>query len=149
MEIKEQLAEDMKQAMKDKDAGKLRLAVIRMVRASIKNAEIQLKTSLNEMQILDIIAKEVKLRRDAVEEFRKAERTDLVDTYEQEIAVLIKYLPEQLSEGEIRELVKLAIEETRAASAKDMGKVMSALLPKVKGRADTKFVNSVVREFLK
>lgn len=99
MEIKEQLTEDMKQSMKEKDAGKLRLAVIRMVRASIKNTEIQLKINLTEPQILDIIAKEVKLRRDAAEEFRKVERTDLVDTYEQEIAVLLKYLPAQLSEG--------------------------------------------------
>lgn len=81
MEIKERLAEDMKQAMKDKDAGKLRLVVIRMVRASIKNAEIQLKTNLDETQILDIVAKEVNLRRDAAEEFRKAERTDLYKTH--------------------------------------------------------------------
>ena len=148
MSLKEQLAEDMKQAMKDKEAGKLRLSVIRMVRASIKNVEIDRKQELSEEEVVDVVAKEVKMRRDSMEEFKKANRLDLVENLEQEISVLVKYLPEQLSEDEVRALVKEAVEQTQATGPKEMGKVMAALMPKVKGRADGKLVNSIVREML-
>ncbi|WP_425057570.1 putative protein YqeY [Sporomusa carbonis] len=148
MSIKDRLTEDMKQAMKDKEAGKLRLSVIRMVRASIKNVEIDRKKELSEEEVLDVLAKEVKMRRDSIEEFNKGNRPDLVATLEQEIDILMQYLPQQLSEQEVRELVAEAVKATQAASAKDMGKVMAVLMPKVKGRADGKMVNSVVREFL-
>lgn len=149
MSIKEQLTNDMKQAMKDKEAGKLRLSVIRMVRASIKNSEIDQKKELSDAEVLDVLAKETKMRRDALEEFKKAERPDLVANLEQEIAILMQYLPEQLTETEIRDLVAAAVEQTQAASAKDMGKVMAVLMPKIKGRADGKQVNAIVRELLK
>ncbi|MDF2571963.1 MAG: yqeY [Sporomusa sp.] len=148
MSIKDKLTEDMKQAMKDKEAGKLRLSVIRMVRASIKNVEIDKKKELAEEEVLDVLAKEVKMRRDSIEEFNKGNRPDLVETIEREIDILMQYLPEQLSEQEVRVLVAEAVKEAQAASAKDMGKVMAVLMPKVKGRADGKLVNSVVREFL-
>ncbi len=148
MSLKEQLAEDMKQAMKDKEAGKLRLSVIRMVRASIKNVEIDRKQELSEEEVVDVVAKEMKMRRDSMEEFKKANRLDLVENLEQEISVLVKYLPEQLSEDEVRALVKEAVEQTQATGPKEMGKVMAALMPKVKGRADGKLVNSIVREML-
>lgn len=148
MSLKEQLAEDMKQAMKDKEAGKLRLSVIRMVRASIKNVEIDRKQELSEEEVVDVVAKEMKMRRDSMEEFKKANRLDLVENLEQEISVLVKYLPEQLSEDEVRALVKEAVEQTQATGHKEMGKVMAALMPKVKGRADGKLVNSIVREML-
>lgn len=148
MSIKDKLTEDMKQAMKDKEAGKLRLSVIRMVRASIKNVEIDKKKELTEEEVLDVLAKEVKMRRDSIEEFNKGNRPDLVETIEQEIDILMQYLPEQLSEQEVRVLVAEAVTEVQAASAKDMGKVMAVLMPKVKGRADGKLVNNVVREFL-
>ncbi|HWR42753.1 GatB/YqeY domain-containing protein [Sporomusa sp.] len=148
MSIKDKLTEDMKQAMKDKEAGKLRLSVIRMVRASIKNVEIDKKKELAEEEVLDVLAKEVKMRRDSIEEFKKGNRPDLVETIEREIDILMQYLPEQLSEQEVRVLVAEAVKVAQAANAKDMGKVMAVLMPKVKGRADGKLVNSVVREFL-
>jgi len=139
----------MKQAMKDKEAGKLRLSVIRMVRASIKNAEIERKKELSDAEVLDVIAKEVKMRRDALEEYKKADRPDLIENLEKEIAILMQYLPEQLSETEIRGLVAAAVAQTQAASIKDIGKVMAVLMPQIKGRADGKIVNAIVREMLK
>lgn len=148
MSLKEQLTEDMKQAMKAKEAGKLRLSVIRMVRSAIKNVEIDSKKELSEEGVLDIVSKEVKMRRDSMEEFKKADRQDLVDQLEQEIAILLPYLPQQLTEAEVRALVSEAVATSGAASPKDMGKVMALLMPKVKGRADGKLVNNIVRESL-
>lgn len=148
MSVKERLNEDMKQAMKEKEAGKFRLSVIRMVRSSIKNAEIDRKRECLEEEVLDIIAKEVKLRRDAAEEFSKGNRPDLVDNVQREAAILMDYLPPQLSEPEVRALVAAAVTQTGATSAKDMGKVMAALMPQVKGRADGKMVNVIVKEML-
>lgn len=148
MSLKEQLTEDMKQAMKEREAGKQRLSVIRMVRAAIKKVEIDTKTELAEDGVLDIIAKEVKMRRDSLEEFKKGGREDLVAQMEQEIAILTPYLPEQLGEEAIRSLVREAITESGASGPKEMGKVMAVLMPKVKGRADGKLVNSIVRELL-
>ena len=148
MSLKERLTEDMKQAMKDKAAGKLRLSVIRMVRANIKNVEIDKKKELSEEEVLEVVAKEVKTRRDSLEEFQKANRPDLEQSLEQEIAILTQYLPEQLSEAEVRKLVTEAVTATQALTPKDMGKVMAVLMPKVKGRADGKMVNTIVREML-
>ncbi len=148
MSVKERLNEDMKQAMKEKEAGKFRLSVIRMVRSSIKNAEIDRKRECLEEEVLDIIAKEVKLRRDAAEGFSKGNRPDLVDNVQREAAILMDYLPPQLSEPEVRALVAAAVTQTGATSAKDMGKVMAALMPQVKGRADGKMVNVIVKEML-
>ena len=148
MSLKVRLTEDMKQAMKDKEVGKLRLSVIRMVRANIKNVEIDRKQELTDDEVLDVVAKEVKMRRDAMEEFKKASRPDLVESLEQELAVLVDYLPEQLSEAAVRALVESAVAETQAVSPKEMGKVMAVLMPKVKGRADGKLINSIVREML-
>ncbi len=148
MSIKDRLTDDMKQAMKDKEAGKLRLSVIRMVRANIKYVEIDKKRELSEEEVLDVLAKEVKMRRDSMEEFKKGNRPDLVETLEQEIDILMQYLPQQLNEQEVRILVAEAVKEAQAINAKDMGKVMAVLMPKVKGRADGKLVNNIVREFL-
>lgn len=148
MSLKEQLTEDMKQAMKAKEEGKLRLSVIRMVRAAIKNVEINEKRELSDDDVLSIVAKEVKMRNDSMDEFKKANRQDLVDQLELEIAVLMHYLPQQLTEAEIRDLVSEAVAASGATSSKDMGKVMALLMPKVKGRADGKLVNTVVREAL-
>jgi uncharacterized protein YqeY len=148
MSLKERLTEDMKQAMRDKEAGKLRLSVIRMVRANIKNVEIDSKKELSEDEVLAIVAKEVKMRRDSIEEFTKGNRHDLVENLVLEIEILMNYLPEQLSESEIRTLVEQTVSEVNAVSPKDMGKVMAVLSPKVKGRADGKVVNAIVREML-
>lgn len=148
MSLKDKLTEDMKQAMKDKEAGKLRLSVIRMVRAAIKNVEIDTKAELAEEDVIAIVAKEVKMRRDSMEEFKKGQRDDLVEQLEQEIEVLLPYLPQQLTEAEVREIVTEAVAIAGATSSKDMGKVMAVLMPKVKGRADGKLVNNIVRELL-
>ena len=148
MSLKDKLTEDMKQAMKAREAGKLSLSVIRMVRANIKYAEIELKKDLNDEQVLDVLSKEVKMRRDSMSEFAKGYRPDLVEDLEREIEVLMHYLPEQLSEAEIRLLVKDAVTKSGASTAKEMGKVMAILMPSVKGKADGKLVNTIVREML-
>lgn len=148
MSLKEQLMEDMKEAMKAKEAGRCRLSVIRMVRSAIRQAEIDGKKELDDEGIVSIISKEVKSRKDSLEEFRKGNRADLVQETEEEIAVLLPYLPQQLSEDEIRALVEEALQATGATTRKDMGKVMSVLMPKVKGRADGSLVNRIVSEKL-
>lgn len=146
MSLKEQLAADMKEAMKAHD--KDRLAVIRMVRGAVRQQEIDGKTELDDNGVIAVISKEVKMRRDSIDEFKKGNRQDLVDKTQAEIDVLMPYLPAQLSEDEVRELVKAAVEQTGATTAKDMGKVMGVLMPKVKGRADGKMVNTIVKSFL-
>ena len=148
MALRDRLTEDMKQAMKDKEAGKLKLSVIRMVRSAAKNVEIDRRKELDDNELLEVVAKEVKMRRDSLDEFRKADRPELLATLEQEIAILMEYLPEQMSEAEVRTLVIQAVADAQAASVKDMGKVMALLMPKVKGRADGKLVNSIVKELL-
>ena len=149
MSIKDLLTEDMKQAMKDKESGKLRLSVIRMARANIKNIEIDEKRELNDDEVLAVLMKEVKMRQDSLEEFTKAGREEPAEQAKQEIAILRKYLPEQLSDEELKALVEEAVAETGAAGPKDMGKVMAALMPKTRGRADGKRINTMVRELLK
>ncbi|MBU2701497.1 putative protein YqeY [Sporomusaceae bacterium BoRhaA] len=148
MSLKDKLTADMKSAMKEKEAGKLRLSVIRMVRANIKYAEIEQKTELTDEQVLDVLTKEVKMRRDSIEEFTKGNRPELVENLEREIEVLMHYLPKQLSEAEIRTLAQAAVTKSGASTAKEMGKVMAILMPSVKGKADGKLVNTIVRELL-
>ena len=148
MTLRDRLTEDMKQAMKDKEAGKLKLSVIRMVRSAAKNIEIDRHKELDDNELLEVVTKEVKMRKDSLEEFRKANRPDLLAALEQEIANLMEYLPEQMTEAEVRSLVTQAVADAQASSPKDMGKVMALLIPKVKGRADGKLVNSLVKELL-
>lgn len=148
MSLQNQLTEDMKSAMKAGEAGKLRLSVIRMVRAAIKNAEIDRRAALSDDEVLDVIAKEIKQRRDTIEDFQRGGRPDLVQKNQDEIAILSAYLPQQLSAEEVRELARTAISATGASGPKDMGKVMSALMPHTRGRADGRLVNQVVKELL-
>lgn len=148
MSLKDRLVEDMKVAMKAKEEGKVKLSVIRMARAAIKNAEIDKKQEFNDEQVIEILAREVKMRRDAIAEFSKANRPEMVQALEEEIAILMEYLPQQLSEGEIRQLAEEIIAAVGAQGPKDLGKVMGALTPKTKGRADGKLVNQIVRELL-
>lgn len=148
MNLKDRLVADMKDAMKAKQEGKLRLSVIRMARASIKNAEIDKKRELSEEEVIEVLAREVKMRRDSIEEYVKANRQDVVDQLNEEIRILMPYLPEQLSETEIRNLVQEALQATGAQGPKEMGKVMGYLMPKVKGKADGKLVNQIVKEAL-
>lgn len=149
MSIKDQLTEDMKQAMKDRENGKLRLSVIRMVRANIKNVEINDKKELTDDEVLAVLMKEVKMRQDSLEEFQKAGRSELVAQAEEEIKILQKYLPEALSDEELKGIVAEVVAEVGAATMKDMGKVMPAVMAKTKGRADGKRINAMVRELLK
>jgi len=146
MNLSDRLTDDMKQAMKDKD--KLRLSTIRMVRASALNLEKELHRSLDDNEMLDILSREIKQRKDSLQEFKKAGRDDLVENLAAEIDIISKYLPEQLTEEEIQEIVRQTIQELGASSKADMGKVMGALVPKTKGRADGKLVNQVVQQFL-
>ena len=148
MSLKEKLTADMKEAMKAREEGRQRLGVIRMVRGVIRQQEIDGQKELDDDAVLAVISKEVKQRRDSIEEFKKGGREDLVAQNEAEIAVLMAYLPQQMAEGEIRKLVQDAIAATGASSPKEMGKVMKELMPKVKGRADGKLVNQIVRELL-
>ncbi|MGI6119203.1 MAG: GatB/YqeY domain-containing protein [Desulfosporosinus sp.] len=148
MTLKERLVEDMKVAMKAKEEGKVRLSVIRMARAAIKNAEIDKKVEFNDDQVIEVLAREVKQRRDSLEAYKNAGRPEMVKELEEELKILMAYLPQQLSEGEIRQLVQETIAIVGAKSPKDLGKVMGALAPKTKGRADGKLVNQMVREIL-
>ena len=146
MDLSQRLNEDMKQAMKSQD--KFKLSTIRMVRSAIKNVEIDERRTLNDDEVLEILSREIKQRKDALHEFEKAGRGDLADGVRAEIDILTPYLPAQLSEEEIKVIVQETIQETGASSKADMGKVMGALMPKVKGRADGKLVNSVVQQCL-
>lgn len=137
---------DMKAAMKARD--KLKVDTIRMANAAIKNAEINGKKELNDLEVIDIVAREIKMRRDALEEYKKADRPEASAKLEQEIHILMGYMPEQLSEDEIRHIVQDTINQTGAQGPKDMGKVMGALMSKVKGKADGKVVSNMVKELL-
>lgn len=136
----------MKQAMKNKD--KLKLSVIRMVRSAIKNAEIESKSTLSDDEIITVLNRELKQRRDSLQEFKNAGREDLVEGLLAEIEILHQYLPEQLSEQELKDIIQSVINEVGATSKKDMGKVMGALIPKINGRADGKLASQLVQEYL-
>ncbi len=144
--LKEQLMEDLKAAMKDKDD--LRKNVVQMVRAGVLQVEKDKQITLDEEGILDVIAKEVKKRRDVLPEFEKAERTDLIEATKREIEILLAYLPSQLTEEELDKIVSETVSQVGASSMKEMGKVMAALMPKIKGRADGKTVNELVKKHL-
>lgn len=146
MVLKDQLQADLKTAMKNKD--KITKSTITMIRAAVLQVEKDQKVVLGDKQILEIIAKQLKQRRDGLAEFEKAQRDDLIQQTLAEIAVIESYLPTQLTIDQIRVIVNETIQETGAVDAKDMGKIMGALMPKVKGRADGKLVNQVVRESL-
>jgi len=146
MSMKETLAADMKTAMKEKDVTKKR--TVQMVRAAILQKEKDERIVLNDNDVIEVIAKEVKSRKDVLPEYRKSGRDDLIADLEQEIAILMDYLPPQLSQDELTEIVKEGIKETNASSMKEMGKIMAYVMPKITGRADGKAVNAIVRELL-
>lgn len=146
MSLKEQLMDDLKTAMRDKDV--VRKNAVQMVRAAVLQTEKDQKIVLDDEGVLEIVAREVKKRKDVLPEYQKSGREDLIQDLEKEIQVLMAYLPEQLTEDEIRQIVEETVKEVGAASMKDMGKVMQALMPKTKGRADGKTVNSLVKQIL-
>ncbi|MBV4419972.1 GatB/YqeY domain-containing protein [Clostridium tyrobutyricum] len=146
MSLKERLQEDWKQALKSKD--KFKAGTISMARAAVLLVEKTDRKQLDDEQIIGILAKEVKQRREAVLEFKKGNRQDLVDNAENEIKILLSYLPQQLNEEEISEIVHQAVNEVGANSIKDMKKVMAIVVPKTKGRADGKLVSQIVKQYL-
>ncbi|AKS38962.1 MULTISPECIES: GatB/YqeY domain-containing protein [Anoxybacillus] len=146
MSLLERLNNDMKQAMKNKEKDKL--SVIRMVKSALQNEAIKLGKTLTEDEELTVLSRELKQRKDSLQEFEKAGRTDLVDKVKEEITVLELYMPKQLSEEELVQIVKETIAEVGASSKADMGKVMGAIMPKVKGKADGSLVNKLVQQHL-
>lgn len=146
MSLKQKLQEDLKSSMKNKDA--IKKSVITLIRSSIKQYEVDNRVELQDDEIVDLIAKQLKQTRDSREEFAKAGRDDLVSKAEAEIEVLKEYLPQQLSEEELNEIVISTISEVGATSMKDMKKVMTSIMPKVKGRADGKLINELVKKNL-
>ncbi|MBB5324757.1 hypothetical protein HNQ34_001855 [Anoxybacillus tepidamans] len=146
MGLLERLNDDMKQAMKNKE--KEKLSVIRMVKAALQNEAIKLGKPLSEDEELTVLSRELKQRKDSLQEFENAGRSDLVDKTKEEIHILQLYMPKQLSEEELAEIVKQTIAEVGASSKADMGKVMGAIMPKVKGKADGSLVNKLVQQYL-
>ncbi len=144
--LKQKLTDDLKQAMRGGDT--VKRSVIRLTMAAIKNAEIARQTALEDGDILGIIAKEVRQRKESIEAFKQGDRPDLVSKEEAEMAILEQYLPEQMSRDEIVAEARKVIEEVGAGGLSDKGKVMPKLIAKLKGRADGREINEVVTELL-
>ncbi len=146
MTLKEQLNDAMKAAMKARDT--LRLSAVRMVRAAIKNREIDGGAELDDKAVTDVISTMAKQRRESIRMYREGNRLELAEKEELELAVLLEFLPIQLSTDEIDTLVRQAISDISAAGAKDMGRVMKAVTPLTAGKADGKVVSDAVRRLL-
>jgi uncharacterized protein YqeY len=146
MSLKERLLEDMKSAMRDKD--RVKKDTVQMARSAVLQVEKDNRTTLDDDGILEVIAKEVKKRRDSLPDYEKSGRQDLIDDLKKEIGVLMEYLPQQLTEEELEAIVSQAIQETGATSARDMGKIMKTVMPKVKGRADGSMINIIAKRLL-
>lgn len=144
--IKGQITEDMKEAMRAQD--KERLATIRLILAALKQREVDERITLTDQDVLSILDKMLKQRRESIAQYEAANRQDLVDKEVSEMKVIQHYLPAQLSEAEIIALIDAAIKETGASSVKDMGKVMSIIKPKVQGRADVAVVSNQIKDRL-
>ncbi|MBI4848134.1 MAG: GatB/YqeY domain-containing protein [Nitrospirae bacterium] len=146
MPLSEKIASDYKDALKSGDKDKV--SILRMIKAAIKNREIDKGGPLDDDEISGILRTFVKRANESIEQFSKAGRTDIADKERSELVIIQDYLPKQLGEDEIKTIVKDAIAETGAAGAKDMGKVMKAVMAKTKGQADGKLVNNLVKELL-
>ena len=145
MSLKERLMIDMKASMKNKD--KVRKNTVTMIRAAVKQSEIDNRVELEDEDVLNIIMKQVKQRKDSIEDFKAGGRDDLVALTEEEISILTEYLPPQLGAEELEEIVVQAIKDTNAQSKKDMGKIMWKVMPLIKGSADGKQVNQIVMKY--
>ena len=142
----EKLKKDMIEAMKNKD--KEKLTVIRMVKAALDKERIDKKAEVNDDLLIDVVNKQVKMRNDSLEEFKKANRADLIKQTEEELEILKDYLPEQLSEEEVITIIEEVINEVNAETIKYMGKVMKEVTPKVKGKANMKHVSEIIKSKL-
>lgn len=146
MSLVDRLNQDMKQAMKARD--KVRLSVIRMIKTSLQNESIKHGKELSEDEALTVLTRELKQRKDSLQEFERAGRQDLIDSVQEEIAIVNSYMPEQLSADELQTLIDETISEVGAKTKADMGKVMKAVMPKVKGRADGSQISHLVQSKL-
>ncbi len=146
MDIKTKLNEAMKESMKSGD--NTRKQTIRMVLAAVKQAEVDKRVELDDTAVVSLIQKEVKNRREAIEDAKKANRVDLVADNESEIKILEEYLPKAMPIEELKAIVQAAITETGASAPSDMGKVMKVVMPKVAGRAPNDMISSAVKELL-
>ena len=142
----EKLDKDMIEAMKAHE--KEILTVIRMVKAALKQEQIDHKKEINDELLIDVVNKQIKMRKDSIAEFEKANRTDLVEQTQAEIDILLAYLPEQLSSEEVEKIINDIFEEVKPEGMKDMGKVMGLAQGKLKGKADMKEVSTIIREKL-
>ena len=143
MTLKKKMDQEMILAAKAKD--KIRLSALRLLKSGLHNREIDLKRELNEAEFLQLLSAMVKQRKDSIEQFEKGGRTDLVEKEEAELKVIQEFMPTPMSETELDAMIAEAIRETDAASVRDMGKVMAALMPKVTGKADGKMVGEKVK----
>lgn len=146
MTLKDRLTDDLKEAMKNKE--QVRKSVVTLIRAGIKQCEVDNRQELTDEDIISLISKQLKQRKDALSDFEKANRTDLIEQTNQEIAILENYLPEQLDDVELKEIITKVVEEVGATSMKDMGKVMAKTISLVQGRADGKRINAMVKQIL-
>lgn len=142
----EQLQKDMIEALKNKE--KERLTVIRMVKAALDKERIDKKVEVTDDLLVDVVNKQIKIRNDSITEFKKANRVDLITKTEEEIEVLKKYLPEQLSIEEVDKIIDEVFEIVKPESQKDFGKIMKEIMPKVKGKADMKLISDKIKEKL-
>ncbi|ERT64697.1 MULTISPECIES: GatB/YqeY domain-containing protein [Peptoniphilus] len=146
MSIKEKLMQDLKAAMKSHD--KIKKDTITMVRAAIKQIEVDKRVDLSDEEVIDIISKQYKERVSSIDEFKRGGRDDLVAQTEEEIKIILEYLPKQLTDEELEDIIKEAIEKLSITSKKQIGELMKEVMPKVKGKADGKKVNSIASKYL-
>ncbi len=146
MTLVEKINSDMITYMKNKDS--FSLGVIRMVKGAIQLEKINKKRELNDDEVIAVISKQIKMRNDSIKEFEKANRTDLVEQNQKEIAILNTYMPEQLSDEEVNKIIDEAFVKLNPTSSKDMGIIMKEISPKVKGKADMGKVNSIIKDKL-
>lgn len=146
MSIKEKLMQDLKAAMKSHD--KIKKDTITMVCAAIKQIEVDKRVDLSDEEVIDIISKQYKERVSSIDEFKRGGRDDLVAQTEEEIKIILEYLPKQLTDEELEDIIKEAIEKLSITDKKQIGELMKEVMPKVKGKADGKKVNSIASKYL-
>lgn len=147
MSLRSKIPEDLKSALRNKNA--VELSVLRMLQSAIRNREIDKnKSELTDEEVIEVIGSEIKKRKESIEGYMKGQRQDLVDKEKAELDVLIKYMPKQMTEEEVRDEVRKAIEEAGANTIKEIGQVMKIIMPRTKGKADGGLVNKVVKEEL-
>jgi uncharacterized protein YqeY len=146
MTLQDKVSGDLRQAQKSGD--KARMTVLRLIKAGVKNAEIAQGTPIDDAGVIDVITREVKQHRESISEFTKGNRQDLIAKEEAELATLLEYLPKQMSREEVMAVVRQVIEQVGATGPGDKGKVMSQLMPQLKGKADGREANDIVTELL-